>query len=58
MPRRPGRCPASPLLVMGAILAIAGAALYTMPGERPGLSAAAALVLGAVAAWWCASRQG
>ncbi|GGX43205.1 MULTISPECIES: hypothetical protein [Streptomyces] len=51
-------CPASPLLVMGAILTIAGAALYTMPAERPALYAAAALVLAAVAAWWGASRQG
>lgn len=58
MTRRPARCPASPLLVMGAILTIAGAALYTMPAERPALYAAAALVLAAVAAWWCASRQG
>ncbi|MGY4388266.1 hypothetical protein ACVWXB_001565 [Streptomyces sp. TE12347] len=58
MPRRPGRCPASPLLVMGVILTIAGAALYAMPAERTGLYAAAALALGAVAAWWCASRQG
>ncbi|MGW6941773.1 hypothetical protein ACWGF3_22630 [Streptomyces xanthophaeus] len=58
MSRRSGRCPASPLLVVGAILTIAGAALYTMPGERPHLYAAAALALAAVAAWWCASRQG
>ncbi|WP_412078731.1 hypothetical protein ACLF6K_35560 [Streptomyces xanthophaeus] len=43
---------------MGAILTIAGAALYTMPGERPELIAAAALIVAAVAAWWCASRQG
>ncbi|WP_329449370.1 hypothetical protein OG906_43125 (plasmid) [Streptomyces sp. NBC_01426] len=58
MTRRPGRCPASPLLVMGAILTIAGAALYTMPTERPELYAATALVLAAAAAWWCASHQG
>ncbi|WP_159046578.1 hypothetical protein [Streptomyces sp. XY413] len=58
MPRRPARCPASPLLVTGAILTIAGTTLYAMPGERPGLYAAAALVLAAAAAWWCASRQG
>ncbi|MEV6654853.1 hypothetical protein [Streptomyces sp. NPDC051219] len=61
MPRRdppPARCPASPLLVMGAILTIAGAVLYAMPAKRPELYAAAALVLGALAAWWCASRQG
>ncbi|MFJ3214293.1 hypothetical protein [Streptomyces flaveolus] len=58
MTRRPTRCPAMPLLVMGAVLTIAGAALYTMPGERPALYAAAALVLAAIAAWWCASRQG
>ncbi|WP_327322580.1 hypothetical protein OG735_08865 [Streptomyces sp. NBC_01210] len=43
---------------MGAILTIAGAALYTMPAQRPELYAAAALVLAAAAAWWCASRQG
>lgn len=46
------------MLVMGAILTIAGAALYSMPAERPELYAAAALVLAAVAAWWCATRQG
>ncbi|MEU4356254.1 hypothetical protein [Streptomyces virginiae] len=43
---------------MGAILTIAGAALYAMLGERPALYSAAALVLAAVASWWCASRQG
>lgn len=43
---------------MGAILTIAGAAHYTVPGERPALYAAVALVLAAVDAWWCASRQG
>ncbi|MFF0041655.1 hypothetical protein [Streptomyces mirabilis] len=58
MTRRPARCPASPLLVAGAILTIAGTVLYTLPVERPGLYVAAALVLGAAAAWWCASRQG
>ncbi|WP_327418212.1 hypothetical protein [Streptomyces sp. NBC_01233] len=42
----------------GAILTIAGAALYTMPAERPEPYAAASLVLAAVAAWWYASRQG
>ncbi|MFF9981272.1 hypothetical protein [Streptomyces erythrochromogenes] len=57
MTRRPARCPASPLLVAGAILTIAGTVLYTMPSERPGLYAAGALALAAVAAWWCASRQ-
>ncbi|MDX3209916.1 hypothetical protein [Streptomyces scabiei] len=58
MTRRPARCPASPLLTAGATLTIAGAALYTLPAERPGPYAAAALVLAAVAAWWYASRQG
>lgn len=43
--RRPARGPASPLLVMGAILTIAGAALCTRPGEQPALYAAAALPL-------------
>ena len=57
MTRHPARCPAWPLLVRGAILAIAGAVFYTMPAERPELYAAAALVLAAMAAWCCASRQ-
>ncbi|GGP98641.1 hypothetical protein GCM10010215_25420 [Streptomyces virginiae] len=57
-PRRPARCPASPLAAAGVILTLTGAALYTMPAERPGLIAAGALVLAAIAAWWCASRQG
>lgn len=57
MTRRPARCTASPLLVMGAVLTITGAALYTTPGEWPALCAAAALVLAAAAGWWCASRQ-
>lgn len=39
------RCPASALVVVGVILTITGAVLYTMPGERPGLVAAAALTL-------------
>ncbi|MEU8943603.1 hypothetical protein OHU17_37985 (plasmid) [Streptomyces goshikiensis] len=56
--RRGVRCPGSPLIAMGAILTITGAALYTLPTERPGLIAAGALILAAVAAWWCASRQG
>ncbi|MET8406294.1 hypothetical protein [Streptomyces sp900116325] len=43
--------------MVGAILMIAGAVLYTMPAERPELDAAAALVLAAAAAWWCAARQ-
>ncbi|MEJ8641189.1 hypothetical protein WKI68_06250 [Streptomyces sp. MS1.HAVA.3] len=43
---------------MGVILTITGAALYTTPGERPGIVAVGALVLSAIAAWWCASRQG
>lgn len=55
---RPARRPCSPLLVMGTILTITGGALYTMPGERPELVATGALVLAAIAAWWCASRQG
>ncbi|MFD3675482.1 hypothetical protein [Streptomyces sp. NPDC058613] len=42
---------------MGVILTITGAALYTMPGERPGLVAAGVLILAAIVAWWCASRQ-
>ncbi|MFI1066629.1 hypothetical protein OG365_31205 [Streptomyces sp. NBC_00853] len=56
--RSPLRCPGSPLIAVGAILTITGAALYTMPTDRPGLIAAGALILAAVAAWWCASRQG
>lgn len=57
-PRGRLRCPVSPLVAMGVILTIAGAALYTTPGERPEIVAAGALVLSAIAAWWCASRQG
>ncbi|MET9568510.1 hypothetical protein ABZY34_05090 [Streptomyces virginiae] len=49
MTRCPARCPASPLLVLGAILTITGAALYTAPAERSELDAAAALVLAAIA---------
>ncbi|MFF5809269.1 hypothetical protein [Streptomyces sp. NPDC012746] len=56
--RSPLRCPGSPLIAVGAILTITGAALCTMPTERPGLVAAGALILAVVAAWWCASRQG
>ncbi|RPK27484.1 hypothetical protein EES37_36820 [Streptomyces sp. ADI91-18] len=56
--RRTLRCSGSPLIAMGAILTIAGAALSTMPTERPGFIAAGALALAAFAAWWCASRQG
>ncbi|MCX5079363.1 hypothetical protein ACWGCI_10725 [Streptomyces sp. NPDC054949] len=52
------RCPASPLFVVGVILTVTGAVLYATPGDRPGLIAAAALILAAIAAWWCASRQG
>ncbi|MEU6756777.1 hypothetical protein [Streptomyces sp. NPDC046685] len=43
---------------MGAILTFTGVALYTMPAERPEMIAAVALTLAAIAAWWCASRQG
>ncbi|MFF4260788.1 hypothetical protein [Streptomyces virginiae] len=39
-------------------LTTAGAALYTTPGEQPETIAVGALVLSAIAAWWCASRQG
>ncbi|MFC9582352.1 hypothetical protein ACFVJ8_05840 [Streptomyces yangpuensis] len=56
--RRPLRRPASPLVAAGTTLTITGAALYTTLGERPGLVAAGALILGAIAAWRCASRQG
>ncbi|MEU6810430.1 hypothetical protein ABZ920_15840 [Streptomyces sp. NPDC046831] len=41
----------------GAILTVAGAALYTMRPERPEPYGAPARVLAVVAAWWCASRQ-
>ncbi|MEU9032019.1 hypothetical protein AB0D46_31840 [Streptomyces sp. NPDC048383] len=43
---------------MGTILTITGGVLYTMPGERPGLIVVGALIVAAVAACWCGSRQG
>ncbi|WP_162688733.1 MULTISPECIES: hypothetical protein [unclassified Streptomyces] len=57
MSRRSLCCPASPLFAAGAVLTLTGAALYVTPGDRPGVAAAGALVLAAMAAWWCASRQ-
>ncbi|WP_327686601.1 hypothetical protein [Streptomyces sp. NBC_00467] len=45
MTRHPARCPASPLLAVGAILTLAGATSTPMPGERPKLYASTTLVV-------------
>ncbi|MCY0922558.1 MULTISPECIES: hypothetical protein [unclassified Streptomyces] len=58
MARRATGCRVSPLFIMGAVLLPVGGFLYSVPGGHPGILAAGALVLGALAAWWCASRQG
>ncbi|MFK0222318.1 hypothetical protein ACIQWN_29515 [Streptomyces vinaceus] len=57
MSRRSRTGPISPLIVFGAVLTAAGAALYVLPGPGLPLLALGAFVLATGAAVWAAARH-
>ncbi|MCP3757220.1 hypothetical protein [Streptomyces sp. TBY4] len=56
--RRPGPRPASPLFAFGAVLTVAGAVLYAIPGPGTPVLALGALILAVATGLWLAARQG